>query len=136
MAERRALPALGLILLAAVARGDAWSPTDVGAAARWQQEEAARASAYREQVARGDIRGEAAPRPRRAPELPPAERAEPPQAPTPREIVELLEHILGTPVEPERDREGRRVEPRGASPRPPSADDWWGEEQRRLEDAQ
>ena len=137
MAERRALPALGLILLAGVgAWGDAWSSNEVAAAARWQQEEAARASAYRERVAHGDLRAESAPRPRSAPDLPPASREEPPPAPTPRDLVEMIEHILGTPAPPERDREGRPVEPRGASPRPPSADDWWAEEERRLENAQ
>ncbi len=137
MPDRRALLALALTLAAgAAALADAWEQSEVSAAAQWQQEEVMRARAYRERVARGDLRAEAAPRPRSAPELPGPEPEPPPSAPTPRELVELLEQIFGPVAEPAPDREGRPVAPRSARPRAPSADDWWAEEERRLEHAQ
>jgi hypothetical protein len=52
------------------ARAESWGAAEVAEAERLRAEEAAHAKDYRERVARGDVRGAAAPMPREAPQTP------------------------------------------------------------------
>jgi hypothetical protein len=138
----RALPAL-LTLLAALAlapraaHAESWDPGEVAAAERLRAEEAARAAAYRERVARGDVRAAAAPQARSAPQTP--ARGDEPASEALREaadIVELIEGWFGGGAEDVR-AEPRREERRRERERSRGdGDDWWAEEERRLREGQ
>jgi hypothetical protein len=85
-------------LLAALALGPLAARADFGAAEvaeaeRLRVEEAARARDYRERVARGDVRGAAAPMPRQAPQTPETSPGDALRGAA--EIVDLIERLLG-----------------------------------------
>jgi len=95
-------------------------------------DESERAAAYRERVARGDVRAASAPMPRNAPEAP----RDPSAGEALRDaadIVDRLERWLeGREREVDEESERRRLRERERARRGAS-EDWWEEEERRLE---
>jgi hypothetical protein len=125
--------ALGAAL---AARAGTWDPADVAAAERMRAEESARASEYRRRVARGDVRADAAPMPRSAPQTTPAPGDTLRDA---ADLVDWLDRVFGregrrdaTPRGEERTREELRREQREKRRPRSGADDWWDEEERRM----
>jgi hypothetical protein len=116
----------------ALASAERWDAGDVAAADRFQREESERAAKYRRRVARGDVRSASAPMPRNAPE---ARRS--PASPgdalrDAADVVDRIERWLeGEAREAERESERGRLRERERARR--GADDWWAEEERRLE---
>ena len=156
----RALAIALLLFGAATAAGaEAWDPADVAEAKRLQAEEAARAAEYRQRVARGDIRAESAPMPREAPQRPDdgeevetlggfldrlfrraEERAKEPR----RERESSREELRREQRERQRAERERRAAERAREweererdweDRSSDADNWWDEEERRMERA-
>jgi hypothetical protein len=93
-----------LSLAALGARAETWGTAEVAEAERLRAAEAARASDYRERVARGDVRGAAAPMPREAPQTPEASPGDALRGAA--DIVDLIERWFGD-AERERRRERR-----------------------------
>jgi len=139
--------AFGLSVAATLASAETWDPADVAEAQRLQAEEAARAAEYRRRVARGDIRAESAPMPREAPQRP----EDGGEVETLGDFFDRLfrraeERAEERAAEPRRERsreelrreqrERRRMErARRDAERAREADDWWDEEERRMERA-
>ncbi len=121
-----------------IALAESWNPAELAEAEKLRSDEAARALAYRERVARGEVRAAAAPMPREAPQTP-GDRAPGDALRGAADIVDLLERWLGDdeaeaepPREPTRDelrQEQRERRQRGA-------DAWWEEEERRTQGTQ
>ena len=137
MSAKRARSALLVALLLAplLALAETWAPAEVAEAERFRAEEAARAAAYRERVARGDVRAAAAPMPREAPQTPDGPSGEPLRKAA--DIVDLLERWFGKndqEAQPAPEREPTREELRRRSRerRRDGADAWWDEEERRT----
>lgn len=138
----KALPALLALLVALsfaalAAHAESWDPGEVAAAEKLRAEEAARAAAYRERVARGDVRGAAAPQARSAPQA--AARGDEPASEALREaadIVELIEGWFGRGAEDVREVPRREERRRERERSRGDGDDWWAEEERRLREGQ
>lgn len=117
----------------ALASAERWDAGDVAAAEKFQREESERAAEYRRRVARGDVRSASAPMPRSAPEA----RRDAPAGDALRDaadVVDRLERWLAgraREAEAENDRARRRLRERERARR--GAEDWWAEEERRLE---
>jgi hypothetical protein len=128
-------PIIGLQLgVPALAGAESWPTGDVAAAEEFQREESARAAAYRKRVAEGDVRADAAPQPRSAPEASGRHSASDKLRDS-ADWVERLERWLE-----EMEADGLREEPLGEEgperpERSDEPDDWWAEEERRLERA-
>jgi hypothetical protein len=117
----------------ALANAERWDPGDVAAAEKLQREESERAAAYRRRVARGDVRAASAPMPRSAPEA----RGAPSAGDTLRDAADVVDRLGRWLEGREREaeaasaRERRRLRERERARR--GAEDWWEEEERRLE---
>lgn len=128
-----------LLLAPALARADAWDPGEVAEAEKLRADEAARAAAYRERVANGEVRAAAAPMPREAPSA----RGEGSAGAPLRDAADLIDRIerwLGGGREraappPETPPASRREElrRRERERRGGDADAWWDEEERRTQ---
>lgn len=137
-----ALVAMLLGLASASARAEDWDPAEVAAAERLRAEAAARAADYRERVARGYVRSDAAPRARAAPD---SGVREPGSAGDSlreaADLADLLERWFGGGPAREGDLDEPPHAERSAPPRSPDArprdertpaEEWWREEERRL----
>lgn len=129
MSRRAAALGAALLIGSGAALAESWDATEVAEARRLQAEEAARAAAYRARVARGDVRSESAPMPRRAPQTP-GEGAPGDPLRDAADLVDELERWLRGVVPRDGTREELR---RRARERRSGADGWWEEEKRRLE---
>ena len=109
MRASRVRAALLAALLAAplAARGETWDPVEIAEAEKLRVAEAERAAAYRERVARGDVRGARAPMPREAPQRP--ERAPGDALRDAADLVDFIERLFGGSAGAGR-REGRGPE--------------------------
>lgn len=128
---------VALSFAALTAHAESWDPGEVAAAEKLRAEEAARAVAYRERVARGDVRAAAAPQARSAPQT--AARGDEPASESLREaadIVELIEGWFGGGDEDVREEPRREERRRDRGPSRGDGDDWWAEEERRLREGQ
>lgn len=129
--------ALAALLLAApLARAESWDAAEVAEAEKLRAAEAARAAAYRERVARGDVRGASAPMPREAPQRPPGSAGDAIRDAA--DVVDFIERLFGRGGRreaeeraPRREELRRRERERRRDP----AADWWEEEERRLRGA-
>ncbi len=134
MSARRLVGALLIAFsVTPAAFAEAWDPGELAEAEKLRAAEAARAAAYRERVARGDVRAAAAPMPREAPQKP----GDPSAGEALRDaadLVDLLERWFGGEGEADAAREPRREElrQRERERRQPGADPWWEEEERRT----
>jgi len=89
----RAALLAALALAPLPARAESWGAAEIAEAERLRAEEAARARDYRERVARGDVRGAAAPMPREAPQTPETSPGDALRGAA--DIVDLIERLLG-----------------------------------------
>jgi hypothetical protein len=118
LARAALLVALSLAPLGA--RAETWDAAEVAEAEKLRAAEAARAAAYRTRVARGDVRGAAAPMPREAPQRPDASAGDALREAA--DIVDLLDRWFG------------RAEDEAAPPRQPTRDELRRRERERRRD--
>lgn len=91
-----------LSLTPLVARAESWDAAEVAEAEQLRAAEAARAKDYRERVARGDVRGAAAPMPREAPQQPEGSAGDALRGAA--DVIDVIERWFGDVRERERRR--------------------------------
>ena len=96
---------VALSLAPLVARAENWDAAEVAEAEQLRAAEAARAKGYRERVARGAVRGAAAPMPREAPQKPEDSAGDALRGAA--DIIDVIERWFGDVRERERRRKER-----------------------------